>query len=153
MKISILNGPNLQLLGRRKVEAYSRVTLEAIEVKLREVARELGAALTFFQSNHEGALVDAVADAAKNGCDGIIMNPGAYTHSSIALRDAIEAVRLPVIEIHLSNIYAREEFRRHSVIAPVCVGQIAGLGANGYEWALRALAAYLQQHTTVENKD
>lgn len=151
MKISVLNGPNLQLLGRRKVEVYGRVTLDTIEARLREVAQELGIEISFFQSNHEGDLVDAVAQAAADGCAGIVINPAAYTHTSIAIRDAIEGVRLPVIEIHLSNIHAREGFRHESMTAPVCIGQIAGLGADGYEWALRALVNYIQKQQT-ENK-
>lgn len=151
MKISVLNGPNLQLLGRRKVEVYGRVTLDTIEARLREVAQELGIEISFFQSNHEGDLVDAVAQAAADGCAGIVINPAAYTHTSIAIRDAIEGVRLPAIEIHLSNIHAREGFRHESMTAPVCIGQIAGLGADGYEWALRALVNYIQKQQT-ENK-
>lgn len=151
MKISVLNGPNLQLLGRRKVEVYGRVTLDTIEARLREVAQELGIEIFFFQSNHEGDLVDAVAQAAADGCAGIVINPAAYTHTSIAIRDAIEGVRLPTIEIHLSNIHAREGFRHESMTAPVCIGQIAGLGADGYEWALRALVNHIQKQKT-ENK-
>ena len=148
MKISVLNGPNLQLLGRRKVEVYGRVTLDTIEARLREVAQELGIEIFFFQSNHEGDLVDAVAQAAADGCAGIVINPAAYTHTSIAIRDAIEGVRLPAIEIHLSNIHAREGFRHESMTAPVCIGQIAGLGADGYEWALRALVNHIQKQKT-----
>ncbi len=146
MKIAVLNGPNLQLLGSRKVEVYGRVTLETIEENLRETARELKVETTFFQSNHEGDLVDAVARAKAEGCAGIIINPAAYTHTSVAIRDAIEAVMLPAIEIHLSNIHAREGFRHDSLTAPVCIGQIAGLGADGYEWALRALVRYIQKN-------
>ena len=145
MKIAVLNGPNLQLLGSRKVEVYGQVTLAAIETRLREVAQELGVEMTFCQSNHEGDLVDAVAQAAADGCAGIVINPAAYTHTSIAIRDAIEGVRLPAIEIHLSNIHAREGFRHESMTAPVCIGQIAGLGADGYEWAFRALVNYVQK--------
>ena len=144
MKILIMNGPNLQLLGRRKVEVYGRVTLEDIETRLRIVAHELGVEISFMQSNHEGVLVDAVADAAAKGFDGIVMNPAAYTHTSIAIRDAIEGVRLPAIEVHLSNIHARESFRNESMTAPVCIGQILGLGADGYEWALRALVKHIK---------
>lgn len=139
-----MNGPNLQLLGRRKVEVYGRVTLEDIETRLRIVAHELGVEISFMQSNHEGVLVDAVADAAAKGFDGIVMNPAAYTHTSIAIRDAIEGVRLPAIEVHLSNIHARESFRNESMTAPVCIGQILGLGADGYEWALRALVKHIK---------
>ena len=151
MKITVLNGPNLQLLGSRKVEVYGRVTLDAIEARLREVARETGTEMTFFQSNHEGELVDAIAQAAAEGSAGIVINPAAYTHTSVAIRDAIEGVRLPAIEVHLSNIHAREGFRHESMTAPVCIGQIAGLGADGYEWAYRALVRYIQKNNT-ENK-
>ena len=146
MKITVLNGPNLQLLGSRKVEVYGRVTLETIETRLRAVAQELGVEMTFFQSNHEGDLVDAIAAAKADGCAGIVINPAAYTHTSVAIRDAIEGVCLPAIEIHLSNIHAREGFRHESLTAPVCIGQIAGLGADGYEWAFRALVKYIQTH-------
>ena len=150
MKISVLNGPNLQLLGSRKVEIYGHVTLETIEKRLREVARELNVEMSFMQSNHEGVLVDAIAEAKADGCDGIVINPAAYTHYSVAIRDAIEAVNLPAIEVHLSNIHARESFRHDSVTAPVCIGQIAGLGADGYEWAFRALVNFIlkQQKAT-----
>ena len=151
MKIAVLNGPNLQLLGSRKVEVYGRVTLAAIEARLREVARETGVEMSFFQSNHEGDLVDAIAQAAAEGSAGIVINPAAYTHTSVAIRDAIEGVRLPAIEVHLSNIHAREGFRHDSMTAPVCIGQIAGLGADGYEWAFRALVRYIQKNNT-ENK-
>ncbi|OQA83702.1 MAG: 3-dehydroquinate dehydratase [Lentisphaerae bacterium ADurb.Bin242] len=146
MKILILNGPNLQLLGRRKVEVYGRVTLDDIETRLRTVAHELEVEISFLQSNHEGVLVDAIADAAAKEFDGIVMNPAAYTHTSIAIRDAIEGVRLPAIEVHLSNIHARESFRHESMTAPVCIGQIAGLGADGYEWALRALVKHIKNN-------
>lgn len=146
MKILILNGPNLQLLGRRKVEVYGRVTLDDIETCLRTVAHELEVEISFLQSNHEGVLVDAIADAAAKEFDGIVMNPAAYTHTSIAIRDAIEGVRLPAIEVHLSNIHARESFRHESMTAPVCIGQIAGLGADGYEWALRALVKHIKNN-------
>ena len=151
MKITVLNGPNLQLLGSKKVEVYGRVTLAAIEARLREVARETGVEMSFFQSNHEGDLVDAIAQAAAEGSAGIVINPAAYTHTSVAIRDAIEGVRLPAIEVHLSNIHAREGFRHDSMTAPVCIGQIAGLGADGYEWAFRALVRYIQKNNT-ENK-
>ena len=150
MKISIINGPNLQLLGSRKVEVYGCVTLKSIEAHLKVVAQELGVEVTFFQSNHEGDLVDAVARAKAEGCDGIVINPAAYTHTSIAIRDAIEGVALPVIEVHLSNIHAREEFRHVSMTAAVCVAQIAGLGPEGYEWALRALCRYVRSKQEIK---
>ena len=145
MKIAVLNGPNLQLLGSRKVEVYGRTTLGSIEQRLREVAQELGVEMTFYQSNHEGDLVDAIASAKTEGCAGIVINPAAYTHTSVAIRDAIEGVQLPAVEIHLSNIHAREGFRHESITAPVCIGQIAGLGADGYEWAFRALVRHIQK--------
>ena len=152
MKIAVLNGPNLQLLGRRKVEVYGLVTLASSETRLRTVAQELGVEMTFYQSNHEGDIVDAIAQAAAEGCAGIVINPAAYTHTSVAIRDAIEGVRLPAVEIHLSNIHAREGFRHESMTAPVCIGQIAGLGADGYEWAFRALVRYIQNNN-LKNKD
>ena len=144
MKLLVINGPNLNMLGTRQPEIYGADTLADIEAACQKKARELQSEIDFFQSNHEGAIVDAVADAAAEGCAGIVMNPAAYTHTSIAIRDAIEGVRLPVIEIHLSNIHAREEFRHKSMTAPVCIGQIAGLGADGYEWALRALVRHIK---------
>ena len=144
MKILVINGPNLQLLGRRKAEFYGTVTLPEIEDWLRTVARELGVELDFMQSNHEGVLVDRIAEAIGN-VDGIVINPAAYTHTSIALRDALEAARIPAVEVHLSNVAARDEFRRVSMTAPACVGQITGLGSDGYEWALRALVRRLSR--------
>ena len=150
MKILVLNGPNLQLLGRRKVEVYGVVPLSEIESRLRKVASELEVELGFMQSNHEGVIVDAIAQALADGVDGLVINPAAYTHTSVAIRDAIEGVKLPAVEIHLSNIHAREGFRHESLTAPVCIGQIAGLGADGYEWALRALVRYLTNKTTKE---
>lgn len=143
-KILVLNGPNLQLLGTRKREVYGSVTLEEIRQNLNDIALELGVELDFYQSNHEGDLVDRIGNAKKENIDGIVINPAAYTHTSIAIRDAIEGVSIPAIEIHLSNIHAREEFRHKSMTAPVCIGQIAGLGPEGYQWALRALVNYLK---------
>ena len=144
-KILILNGPNLQLLGTRKREVYGSTTLEEIRRNLENIAASLDVELDFYQSNHEGDLVDRIGNAKKDGIDGIVINPAAYTHTSIAIRDAIEAVSIPAIEIHLSNIHAREEFRHRSMTAPVCIGQIAGLGPDGYEWALRAMAKHLKK--------
>lgn len=143
-KILVLNGPNLQLLGTRKREVYGSTTLEEIRQNLDNIASELGVELDFYQSNHEGDLVDRIGNAKTEGVDGIVINPAAYTHTSIAIRDAIEGVSIPAIEIHLSNIHAREEFRHKSMTAPVCIGQIAGLGPDGYEWALRALVRYIK---------
>ncbi|MGC5324399.1 type II 3-dehydroquinate dehydratase [Brevibacillus sp. SYSU BS000544] len=140
----LLNGPNLNLLGKREPEIYGYETLDDIVERLGLVCQELGVTLVHKQSNHEGVLIDAIHEA-KGVHDGIIMNPGAFTHYSYALRDAIAAVNLPTIEVHLSNVHAREEFRHHSVIAPVVIGQIVGLGSDGYEWAVRALARRLHE--------
>jgi 3-dehydroquinate dehydratase II len=137
MKLLILNGPNLNLLGQRQPDVYGHTTLAQIEEGLRETFRKLD--LVFLQSNHEGELIDAIQDASRQGIQGIVFNPGGYTHTSIALRDAVDAASIPVIEVHLSNIYGREEFRRRSLLAPVCAGQITGLGGAGYELAIRYL--------------
>ena len=134
-KILVLNGPNLNLLGKREPEIYGAATLADINEVLREHAAKAGAAIEFFQSNHEGALVDAVQNA-EGSADFILLNAAAFTHYSIALRDAIAAVSVPVIEIHLSNIHRREEFRHTSVIASVVMGQVAGFGAESYLGAL-----------------
>jgi len=139
MKILVINGPNLQLLGSRKPEIYGTVTLQDIEHRLVKLAATLGVGISFFQSNHEGEIVDRIAAARAEQVDGIIINPAAYTHTSVAIRDALEAVEIPAAEVHLSNIHGREEFRRKSLTAPVCIGQICGFGPDGYELALRAL--------------
>jgi 3-dehydroquinate dehydratase-2 len=137
MKILFLNGPNLNLLGQREPEVYGRTTLAGIEAKVRERAAQMGADIDFRQSNLEGELVDWIQQA-KGQFDVIVINAAAYTHTSIALRDAIAAVCVPTIEIHLSNIYAREKFRHKSLIAPVCYGQISGFGQKSYILALEA---------------
>ena len=138
MKILFLNGPNLNLLGKREPDVYGHATLADIETKVCKRAKDLGVEVDFRQSNLEGELVDWIQEA-KGNFDVIVLNAAAYTHTSVALRDAIAAVGVPTIEIHLSNIYAREEFRQKSLIAPVCCGQIAGFGQKSYLLALEAL--------------
>jgi 3-dehydroquinate dehydratase-2 len=136
-KIGIINGPNLNRLGKREPEVYGSESLLDLEAMLRADASELDAELEFFQSNHEGAIIDKLYEMADGGVDGVIINPGAFTHTSIALRDAITGSELPVIEVHISNVHKREEFRHHSLLAAVCVGTVVGLGLFGYRAALR----------------
>ena len=138
MRILVLNGPNLNLLGQREPGIYGSITLTGLEDLCRAEAKSLGLEVSFAQSNHEGALVDALHDA-QDSHDGVVLNAAAYTHGSIALRDAISAIPVPVLELHLSNIHAREPFRHHSMIAPVCIGMIAGFGPQGYPLAVRAM--------------
>jgi 3-dehydroquinate dehydratase-2 len=143
MRLLLVNGPNLNLLGQREPGLYGAATLAAIEADLTVRAEALGCLLECFQSNHEGALVDRI-QAAQGGIDGILINAGAYTHSSIALRDALLAVAIPYVELHLSNVHAREPFRHHSYLADRAVGVIAGFGANSYQLALEGLVGHLQ---------
>ncbi len=132
----------MNLLGTREPEVYGSMTLDEINNKLIELGRELGAEVKCLQSNHEGALIDALHDA-RTWAGGVVFNPGAYTHTSIALRDAVSAIQIPVIEVHLSNVYAREEFRHVSMISAVCRGKIAGFGWRSYELGLRGLAGMI----------
>jgi len=136
-KIIVINGPNLNMLGIREKDVYGTVTLAEIAVAVNEEAQQLGMDVDFIQTNHEGEIIDKIHES-RGKYDLIILNPGAYTHYSIAIRDAVKAVELPCIEVHLSNIHAREEFRSKSVIAPVCTGQISGFGADSYLIALKA---------------
>ena len=136
-KILVIHGPNLDLLGRRQPEIYGSFTLDEINQKLKKTAQKENVEIEFFQSNHEGEIVDVIGKA-KNNFNAILINPAAYTHTSVAIRDAIGAVELPCVEVHLSNIYAREEFRHTSLIAPVAAGQIAGFGIDSYLLGLQA---------------
>lgn len=142
MKILFLNGPNLNLLGTREPDKYGNLTLDDIIAKIESEAEVLGVEADFFQSNIEGEIVDKIQEA-KGVFDGIVINPAGYTHTSVAIRDAISAVAIPTVEIHISNIHAREEFRKHSMIAPVCIGQITGFQANSYKLGLIAIIDYL----------
>ncbi len=141
MKVLVLHGPNLNLLGTREPGVYGRTTLREVDTMLREHARRRGHSVECRQSNHEGQLVDWLQAARREGFAGIVFNPGAFTHYSFALRDAVAAIDLPVVEVHLSNVHGREEFRRHSVIAAVARGQIAGFGPQSYRLGFDALTA------------
>lgn len=146
MKILILHGPNLNLLGTREPEVYGSMSLDDINAKMIELGEELGAEVTCLQSNHEGALIDALHEA-RTSAEGVVLNPGGYTHTSVALRDAISAIQIPVIEVHLSNVYAREEFRHVSMISAVCKGKVIGFGWRSYELGLRGLVDLLKERT------
>ncbi|MDH2915415.1 MAG: type II 3-dehydroquinate dehydratase [Gallionella sp.] len=135
--VLVLHGPNLNLLGTREPDVYGRVTLDEINAKLSAQAQAKGAKLTYFQSNTEGTLVDRIQQARTDGTDFIIINPAAFTHTSVAIRDALSAVSIPFVEVHLSNVFAREAFRKESYFSDIAVGVISGLGATGYELALQ----------------
>ncbi|KQL53572.1 3-dehydroquinate dehydratase [Heyndrickxia shackletonii] len=144
-KILVLNGPNLNLLGKREPTIYGNNTLDYLIEDLKKTAASYGAVTEAFQSNHEGDLIDQIHHAEEENYTGIILNPGAFTHYSYAIRDAIASVNVPVVEVHISNVHARESFRRESVTAPVTVGQIVGFGFFGYELALKALLEYIKR--------
>ncbi len=150
-RVLVLHGPNLNLLGKREPEIYGSATLADINEKLIRKGRELNLTVETFQSNHEGAIVDRI-QSAMDGCDGVIINPAAYTHTSVAIRDALLALSVPIIEIHLSNIYKRESFRHHSLIRDVATGQIAGCGAYGYELALLAMKKIATSQATTHKE-
>ena len=138
-KILVINGPNINMLGAREPEIYGVITLDQIEKEIASLAQELKAEIEFFQSNHEGEIVDKIQQSLGK-ISGIIINPAAYTHTSVAIRDALSAIAVPAVEVHISNIYAREDFRHNSFTSGVCIGQIAGFGIDGYLFALKKLA-------------
>lgn len=142
MRILVINGPNLNLLGTREPSTYGRATLDEIEGALRSDLPDVD--LEFFQSNHEGALIDRLQKAAADGVEGIVFNPGGFSHTSIALRDAVASITAPVVEVHISNVHAREDFRHRSVVAGACVGAIAGLGTSGYRLAIQYFVDTMQ---------
>ena len=151
IKILVVHGPNLQLLGEREVSVYGKVTLKQINEALEKEAKALGVVLVTLQSNHEGEIVDRIGSARPEFA-GILINPAAYTHTSVAIRDALAACGLPAVEVHLSHIYKREDFRRHSMTAPACVAQVTGFGKDSYLLGLRGLAAYCSQKQSKKKK-
>ncbi|WP_153732929.1 type II 3-dehydroquinate dehydratase [Sporosarcina obsidiansis] len=151
MELLLLNGPNLNRLGKREPDIYGAETLADIENRLQRLAEESDVVLTCFQSNVEGELINRIHQAGDQGIDGVIFNPGAFTHYSIALRDAIASISVPVIEVHISNIHTREEFRHTSVIAPVAAGQLCGFGTAGYDLAFHAFMLKRKERVHLEN--
>jgi 3-dehydroquinate dehydratase-2 len=151
MKILVIHGPNLNLLGKREPDVYGKISIQSIDQDLKLTAKKFKAAVSTFQSNHEGEIVTRIQDA-QGEFDAIVINPAAYTHTSVAIRDAVAAVKIPVIEVHLSNIYAREEFRHHSLIAPVARGQISGFGAHSYHLGLMAALSLISQKVKEKRK-
>jgi len=149
LRILVVHGPNLNLLGSREPAIYGSTTLEEINTQLAAAAKQAGAEVEFFQSNHEGALIDRIQEAPA-AFDGILINPGAFTHTSVALLDALAAAKLPVAEVHLSNIHAREEFRRHSFVSPIATGVICGFGARSYQLGLEGLLGSLREGAALE---
>ncbi len=145
MKLLVVHGPNLNLLGKREPETYGNLTMEEINARVSELAASLEVQVEFYQSNIEGEIVNRIQAALSEGIAGIVINPAAYTHTSVAIRDAISAVKLPVIEVHISNIHKREDFRHKSLTAAVCVGQICGFGLDSYLLGLRALVSALKR--------
>jgi 3-dehydroquinate dehydratase-2 len=144
-KVLVIHGPNLNLLGEREKDIYGKITLAEINSLLENAAKEHKLSLSIVQSNHEGEIVDAIGKSKKDGFTAILINPAAYTHTSVAIRDAILAVQVPTVEVHLSNIYSREDFRHKSLVAPVAVGQITGFGVNSYLLGLQAIANILKK--------
>jgi 3-dehydroquinate dehydratase II len=145
-RILVLHGPNLNMTGFREPEIYGRITLAEIDELIQKEAALLKSEVRILQSNHEGVIIDAIQEQRK-WADAILINPGAYTHTSYAIRDALASLRAPIVEVHLSNIHGREEFRRHSVIAPICIGQVCGFGPNSYLLGLRGLVSFLDSAT------
>ncbi|MGB8383994.1 MAG: type II 3-dehydroquinate dehydratase [Dermatophilaceae bacterium] len=144
MDVLLINGPNLNALGTRKPEVYGRTTLADVEASMQAQAKELGLDLECFQNNHEGGIVDKIHEAKAQGCKYVIINAGAYTHTSVAIRDAFEGVDIPFIEVHISNVHAREEFRHHSHLSPIAAGILVGCGVKGYNLALELVADRLK---------
>lgn len=147
MKILVINGVNMNMLGSRETEKYGTMTLKDLEKDLYAFSFELGIDIETFQSNFEGEIVEKI-HYAKDNFDGIVINAGAYTHTSVAIRDAISAVDIPIVEVHMTNIYKREEFRHHSYLAPVCIGQISGFGADSYKLGLKAIKNFLKTNNS-----